>query len=58
MWVQYAKEDMDRGMKRLRQAAEDIWRTDRSKSIKQWYSAMLADVIKKQDIEFDVSCLQ
>lgn len=55
--MQYAKEDMDRGLKRLRQAAEDVWRTNRSKSIKQRYSEMLAEVIKNQEIEFDASYL-
>jgi hypothetical protein len=57
MWPQYAEEDLERGLKRAQQLAEDTWRNDQSRSITQVYSELVSRMIKKQGIVFDASYL-
>ncbi len=57
-WVQFAMEDIDRGLKRLIVAARDLRKMDDSKSAEEYYSETLADVVKKQEMAFDERKLQ
>lgn len=57
-WTNVAKEDIERGLQRLATAARDEHQIDGSKTVQDYYSEKLAEVIKRAEIKFDVTYLQ
>ena len=57
-WVNVAVEDITRGLKRLAEAASDLHKIDDSKTIEEYYSEILANVVKEADVKFDPKYLQ
>lgn len=48
-----ASEDVELGLKRLAMLAKDEHTKDDNKTVQQYYSARLAKLIKRAEIEFD-----
>ena len=58
VWGDVAREDLANVLVRAKQYAEDMFENDESKSTEEYYSELLAEVIKKGPLEFDASFLK
>ena len=58
IWMTAASEDIEHGLARLATAAEDSHRIDDSKTVEEYYSEKLAELIQSGRIRFDPSYLQ
>lgn len=57
-WAREAVEDLENALTRMAMLAKDEHAVDPSKSVKELYSARLAQVIKDGEIEFDLNYMK
>ncbi|KJX93984.1 hypothetical protein TI39_contig4229g00004 [Zymoseptoria brevis] len=57
-WAREAIEDLENALARMAMLAKDEHAVDNSKSVKELYSAHLAQVIKDGEIEFDLNFMK
>ena len=57
-WVKLAVEDVERGLERLATAAKDEHKIDPTKTVEEYYSETLAEIIKGAEIKLDPKHLQ
>ena len=58
IWHEIAIEDVTNAIKRMGTAAKDMHKLDDSKTVEEYYSETLADIINKGEIKFDPKYLQ
>lgn len=51
--MNFAIEDIERGLKRLIVAAKDLRKMDDSKSVEGYYSEAIAGILEKSELKFD-----